>query len=74
MLSKHSRNCLQICESASLPFLCCKHEEGLGGCLSGFVLVCVLHPQLKKLGVAGTSHEVSFYFLRLSPNAFLRSL
>lgn len=62
MLSEHSRSCFQICENASLHLLCCKHEKGLGlygaECLCGFVLVCVLHPQLKKLGVVGTSHKV----------------
>lgn len=29
--SKCSKSCFQICESASFPLLCCKHEEGSEG-------------------------------------------
>lgn len=66
MLSNHSGSCFQIRGNARLPFLCCKHEEGLGAygaevplwlCFS----VCVLFPSTQKLGLDDTSHIVRVF-------------
>lgn len=64
ILSKHSRSCFQIRESASLPFLCCKHEEGLAGCRGAVVGLfwCVCFTlNSRSWEWSGTSHEVRVF-------------
>lgn len=78
MLSKLSKSCFRFVRMPvflSFAESMRRAQEGrVQRCFCGFVLVCVLHSQLQKLGVVGHSHKVSFYFLRLPPNALLYSL